>query len=196
MPTHQAGDLLIFFAANAGGTTVPTVPSGWFTIATHSASGRGAVLAWKTAASASETSGTWTNATSVACWAGRDDVNYLVPGSVSRSNGATTTTVAYAAAMMLGKTGAGEAWFVGFGICNSNSTDFDAAPSGMTNRVSLAGAGASEITAHDTNAVTASWSVTNRTNSSAVSYITFVCEVYDSEIPISAGGGGGYVVGG
>lgn len=70
MPAHQAGDMLVMWAHNKSSTTVPTLPAGWSAWpTTPSASGNtnAARLAYKFAASSSETSGTWTSATSLIC---------------------------------------------------------------------------------------------------------------------------------
>lgn len=66
MPTHVAGDLIWAIAFRDGSTIAPTLPAGWTTHGSSNNTGCAYILAWKTAASASETTGTWTNATSVA----------------------------------------------------------------------------------------------------------------------------------
>jgi hypothetical protein len=63
MPTHAAGTLLVAYAFRDGSTTPPTVPLGWTTIDSRGSSSCSEVLAYKLAASESEVSGTWTNAT-------------------------------------------------------------------------------------------------------------------------------------
>ena len=65
LPAHQAGDLIIGFAFRDGSTTAPTRPSGWTTIDTATGILCSGALAYKVAASSSETTGTWTNAISV-----------------------------------------------------------------------------------------------------------------------------------
>lgn len=67
LPAHQAGDLLIAFAFRDGSTTVPGTPSGWtiFDGGSGGANSCAFKLGYKTAASSSETSGTWTNANSL-----------------------------------------------------------------------------------------------------------------------------------
>jgi len=63
LPTHQAGDLILAFAFRDGSLTLPTQPSGWTSIDSQSANTCSARLAYKIAASGSETTGTWTSAT-------------------------------------------------------------------------------------------------------------------------------------
>lgn len=66
MPAHQAGDLIVAFAFRDGSTTLPTLPAGWTSrLAPTGANSCSMRLATKIAASSSETSGTWTNATSL-----------------------------------------------------------------------------------------------------------------------------------
>ncbi|AUH68535.1 MULTISPECIES: hypothetical protein [Gordonia] len=62
LPAHQSGDLILVFASNLSSNTAtaPTLPSGWTSAVVASS---GARAGWKIAASGSETSGTWTNAT-------------------------------------------------------------------------------------------------------------------------------------
>lgn len=199
MPSHQAGDLLVIYAFRTSSNAVPTTPSGWTTVWSNNTSGRGSVVGCVVATSESMTSGTWTNAEGMLCVVYRDSTNYCGIGAVSRTNGTTTTTIGYSGSILPGRSGTSptiEAWHVSFGGCNSNSTDFDSAPAGMTNRGSLAGTAAFEITAHDTNATSSSWSNVNRTNSSSVSYHTFTLELFDTGIAKTASGGGGPLVGG
>lgn len=65
LPSHQAGDLIVAFAFRDGSTTQPTQPSGWTSIDTATGTTCCARLAYKVAASGSETTGTWTNASTV-----------------------------------------------------------------------------------------------------------------------------------
>lgn len=65
LPTHQAGDLIVAFAFRSGSTTLPTSPAGWSFLESAAANTCSARLAYKVAASGSETSGTWTSATTV-----------------------------------------------------------------------------------------------------------------------------------
>ena len=66
LPAHVAGDLIYIFTFRNGSTTAPTIPSGWLPIA----GGPGANTCsfrqgFRIARGASETSGTWTNATHI-----------------------------------------------------------------------------------------------------------------------------------
>lgn len=62
--TYQAADLMIIFAFRSGNATPPSLPAGWTNIS--STAGTSSLrCGYKIAGSASETSGTWTNATGV-----------------------------------------------------------------------------------------------------------------------------------
>jgi len=66
MPTHSVGDFIMVTAGCENCATIPTVPAGYTTIdsaaVTAAGSSRSLVIAYKIAASGSETTGTWTNA--------------------------------------------------------------------------------------------------------------------------------------
>ena len=66
VPAHSNGDVLVCFAMNAGGTTIPTAPSGFTNIAGNSTS-RGVRASWRTS-DGTITSITATNATGVGVW--------------------------------------------------------------------------------------------------------------------------------
>jgi len=191
MPTHAAGDLLVMFACNTGATTLPTVPSGWATIGTRQGSGMASVIATKVAASASETAGTWTNATTLAVHVSRHSVNHIVVGAVSHNNRSGNVAIDYLTLVSSGAMNGqqrGVNWCIGFAAATLNSTDMQTAPSGMTNRTSAAGASSREITVHDTNGDT-TWATTTYTASGAVSSHTAVVEIWDTGIAKSSGGG-------
>jgi hypothetical protein len=104
LPTHQAGDLLIMFAMRAA-NGLPTIPSGWFLGGSRtSSSGISLMIAWKVAASSSETSGTWTNAAAILSVVYRHTSNYLVIGGISINPPSSTTAISYP--LMLGNNNA------------------------------------------------------------------------------------------
>lgn len=61
LPAHQAGDLIVVTAVRWSTDTVPTVPSGWTSVVTSTAT-FSRVVAWRLAAASGTASGTWTNA--------------------------------------------------------------------------------------------------------------------------------------
>ena len=148
LPTHQAGDLFLMLAVNPGSTTVPTIPSGWYSLRTTSrgtaGTSRGAALAWKLAASSGETSGTWTNASLLGCVAYRDSSEYLIPGGYNTNQDILTTAFTYNSVSALSalnntvKFIGPDSWVVLAGFLNSNSLSVETAPVGTINRISRA----------------------------------------------------------
>jgi len=195
LPTHQAGDLLVMAAGKTGVSTAATVPAGWFICLTRADSvvpARRVVLAWKIAASDSEVSGTWTDAALLACLVYRND-NYA---TLSNSSGATTrasATVTYgplvsqAGVNNVSKLQAANSLLLGVVLTVENSGVSTTAPSGMTNRVALAGASSGYVAVHDTGSAVASWSNTSVVGASEVNSVSVVAEILDTGIPKSGG---------
>lgn len=92
IPTHQAGDIIIAFAFRDGSATVPTIPTGWVGLIREQVSTTAAcVAAVKVAASASETSGTWTNATSLIVAVFRASSGAICIGGVVETEGTSNS---------------------------------------------------------------------------------------------------------
>jgi hypothetical protein len=194
MPTHQAGDLLVMFAYPGTGA-VPATPAGWVARQEASLSLRSGTVAWKTATSNSETSGTWNNAVLLACAVYRSDVGlYLMAGGLGMTAGNNAAFLRYAAVTVTNTVRSGAARFVGMAGTTTDDVA-NTAPSGMTNRTSLATADG-EIAIHDTNSGTGTdWSNVDIATTSVV-YRSFVLEVFETDIPISSGGAAFQLVGG
>jgi hypothetical protein len=153
---------------------------------------------WKIAATGSETSGTWTNANLLACAVYRHADNYLVIGGMNLRNNIFSTTVDYGllGAYTLGQTGANltnmraaSSWVVLLGGCTVNDSDIETAPTGTTNRTSLAGASANEVAIHDTNGSVASFAGAAITVNKTVTAATATIELLNTGIAKSSGGG-------
>lgn len=65
MPTEATGDYILASVWRTGSTTAPTIPSGWTLIKSTTSTTCWGGIYFKVAASSSETTGTWTSATSV-----------------------------------------------------------------------------------------------------------------------------------
>lgn len=188
LPTHQSGDLIIIMATRWASTTVPTVPSGWSVLFSRNTSNRTVIIACKIASSSSETSGTWTNAEMLACGVWRDDTNYLVPGAIASAAQTGGTTMAYPLLDAVNTIRQrSSSWVAGFGGVALNSINGQDAPTGMTNRGSLAGASTGEVAIHDSNGNTTWSSTVNVTLSSATSSQSTTIELWDTGIAKSAG---------
>jgi hypothetical protein len=136
MPTHQAGDLLLCYAWRGEVTTLITVPAGWTNIIGTTGSGHQIRMAWKIAASSSETSGTWTNATNgiemmvYRNAAGPTDFNWMSHQT------ARSSTITYPLLSSLQATD-GRSWIVR-GAKHDNTTNLTAnTPAGYVGRTNI-----------------------------------------------------------
>lgn len=161
MPSHAAGDYLIGCAFRDGNNTAPTLPAGWTELPSGSSLGAGSNsngmrLAYKVASSSSETSGTWSSATSL-----NIDV-YRGVGSIGNvtQNEGNGTSINYPANTFTVTDGT--SWAVLYGGHRSANTDIEVPPTGATNRSDNADA-TDELATHDTNGGVTSWSSTNQT---------------------------------
>lgn len=133
----QAGDLLLAFAYRDGNTTVPTLPAGWTSLSTVGANSSAYVLAYKLAASASETIGTFTGATNTVVQAYRNVSASSPIGNVSpAATGASGNLSVPAASWSLQS--AGTSWVAYFGGSRSAGGDLDTSANriGHTNATS------------------------------------------------------------
>lgn len=196
MPSHQAGDLLVMWAYRASSATRIVAPAGWWYVTMRANVLQSAILCYKIATSSSEVSGTWTNAEMVEVAVYRDDANYLILGGLNAVSAAATTNVQFPliAAPSAQVTGlstmrGGSSWVLGAVGVVANNSDIETPPAGMTNRVNLAGAGAIEVSIHDTNGDVASWPATSHTQSVSAAYQSAVAEIVDTGIVKASGGG-------
>lgn len=152
LPAHQAGDMLIIVAHRGTGGAI-TVPTGW-SVVRHVDSGfQRLMVAWKTAASAAETSGTWTNATLMIAAVYRDDALHMAYEQAKTSQGASNT-VNYLA-MDLSSSPLSNLWYCAAAVADSATSNITTAPTGMANITSVASA-THRLVWHDTGA-NATW---------------------------------------
>lgn len=171
MPTHAAGDFILMYCFRDGSTTLPTLPAGWTQINSGAANTCSARLAYKIAASSSETSGTWTSGTELVCQVYR---NVQVIGASAVGTGSSATVNYPALSGMFTDGNSVVAAFSGHRSVNGNLA---LAPTGMVNRVSQAGATA-DAAGFDTNGGVSSWSSQNvATGETASGYISIVVEL-------------------
>lgn len=158
VPAHQAGDLIIAYAFRDGSATPPSLPSGqnWSSPPTATRAGTSCShrVAIKIATSSSETTGTFTNATSVIVVVYRG-ANKNNPIGVNGVNSGASTSINFPAVTL--QTQFGSSWVVGF--CGHRSADvaIETAPANMSN-VTTASDATDECAAHDTNAAVTAWS--------------------------------------
>jgi hypothetical protein len=191
MPTHAAGDLLIFAAY--GRTATPTTPSGWIDRSVTGAATTGFLtISWRNAASGAETSGTWTNAHQVICAVYRSNSGLVLSvGAIGVNSGNGVANVNYNTISGTAWVRASNGWAVG--VAGSLADDVvNTAPSGMTNRTSTVST--SELGLHDSNGALSSWSSTNVATTS-VQYRSVVLEIFETTQAVSSGSGGVPLIG-
>jgi hypothetical protein len=125
------GDLILAFAFRDGSTTAPSLPSGvgWRSEITDTGTSCAARVASKFATTDSETTGTFTNSTSVVFQVWRNAGAIGTPVGLD----GTATTVTYPALTL--RNTAGNSWVAGFAGHRSVDTSLQTAPTGMSNRV-------------------------------------------------------------
>lgn len=181
--THSTGDLLLAFVSREGSATPPDLPSGWTNVvATASPDNVSSRVGYKIAASGSETSGTWTNATGiiVLAYSGADGTTPV--GANSEDSGGSTT-MNYPALTL--NVSSGSSWVVWFG-CHSWGGGTLGVPSGTTQRANPTGS-VMNIGAFDSNAGVSSWSSGTGSAPGFDDYQTRAIEI----LAASGGGGGG-----
>jgi hypothetical protein len=95
MPSHQANDLLLVFAFNGNGTGIPIAPSGegWETIKTNGVNPNGYHLAYKFAATNTQTVGPWVGSTRTTAVVYRNVRK--IPNDTSSSKNFLSTKILY-----------------------------------------------------------------------------------------------------
>lgn len=153
MPTHQSGDYLLMFAG-MGFTTVPTLPAGWTNIATGSVDSAFR-LAYKVAASSSETSGTWTSADGLVCASYRGVAS--IGNNGTPANGSSTTATIPTVTLSVGD---GTSWVVSGSVVHDGTAGYAATLVNGNPRRGTADATFATEAMYDTNGGVASFSST------------------------------------
>lgn len=182
LPAHQAGDLILIFAVRDNSATSPTLPSGYTSIAANGSNSVAIRGGYKIAASSSETSGTWSGATSVHAHVLRG-VDNTTPTGGSSTGTAASTSVAYNTFTMTN--GGGTSWVAAVGANLDVTNAIESAPTGMTNRTDQVVSTTSEAASHDTNGAVASWSTQSVTIATSARWRTLVVEVLAAVTSIS-----------
>lgn len=154
--TINANDVLVGCAFRDGNNTAPTVPAGWTTIENSAGTQlNGAALAWKAAVGGgSDTSGSWTSATSLIIDVYRG-AEFTAAIGGHAANGALSGTFNYPAITMTNTSGS--SWV--FACAGSRSTllDFENSPPNSTTLRQNVTDGTDELATFDTNGGVASW---------------------------------------
>lgn len=175
--SYVTGDIMVIWAFNSTSTTAPTIPAGWTqTAASGINTGTlcSSACAWKVAASGSETSGTWTNASEMCCQIYRGQAVSAPMVNAGAQTG-TSTTVNYSGIVTM--SGPGTSWVVRFVGMTSINNSPQTPPTGYTNRSDIDGSLA-EAAGHDTNGAVSSCSFQSvNTGGTAGNYITKTVEL-------------------
>lgn len=153
--SYASGDIMVMFAWRNGNTTSPSIPAGWTSVGLNAGTLCSTTVAFKVATSGSETSGTWTNATSLVCQVYRGQ-KAASPVVNSGAQTGTATTVNYSGIGAM--TGPGTSWVIRFGAISTNDTALQNPPAAFTFRTGSTGAVTDEVAGFDTNGTAASCS--------------------------------------
>jgi hypothetical protein len=177
LPAHQAGDLIIVFAArSAGGSpeTVPSLPAGWTSIGTSQRNFWATRVGYKMAASGAETSGTWTNATRITSLVYRG-ANPTAPiGATATAGNTTGSVVTYPALTLTDSTT--PPWVVGV-AGHRTADDLQNPPAGMMNRAWNGSGFPGQVAAQDTNGGVSSWTAQTVTVSGSDAWDAWTIEI-------------------
>lgn len=148
IPTHQAGDLIVMFAARDGNNTAPTVPGGWTNVGVNAGTNCAVVVASKVASSGSEVSGTWANANKLICHVYRN-ADHITRHAGNTSGGLPGSTINFPSISAMEE--AGVSWGLRFAYISVTDGSMETPPSGFVNRSLETGSSVGEIAGHDTN---------------------------------------------
>lgn len=168
MPTHQVGDLIILavtrIEASSSTITNPggyTVIPGASSIGTESSGASKYVrhgYLYKVAASTSEVTGTWTNASTVTAIVIRGQHASPFGGIASANNGLNSTTAPYPAVTIAATARAN--YLLAFASVGNATMSIDQPPMGLLNIYNATVAGTHEVAVHGAKKV-GSWPLTN-----------------------------------
>lgn len=170
--THQTDDVIVIWAYRNNSATIPTLPSGYTSITTVGATVHSAILGYKVATSGSETSGTWTNATSVACavYRGVDTTTpFSHPSGQSDAANATVSWSGIAPSI----DNPGSDWVLTtFGSITDIGNMDTHPPTSCTLVTDYSETAAQECTLFDTNTGVSSYSFNQKTADAAITWLT------------------------
>jgi hypothetical protein len=166
VPAHNVGDYIIIFAFNDASTTVPTVPAGFTSLRTQAGTTCAMAVGFKVATATNDTSGTWTNATEVACsvYTGKMPSRYelMINSAVTGNNSAASTTLTVSYPALTNFNGDGTSIVVAAIGVRNKTTNAATPPTGMQNLTSFGGS-VGFIALHDSNGTKTSWGATGQT---------------------------------
>jgi hypothetical protein len=190
--THAKNDSLLIFAYRDGSATAPTLPAGWYGLHTLGSGGFSGVIGWKRATSAIETSGTWTNATTLHAIVYRPGADKIIVPVFLGANAGSTSASPAVNGQPTGTfpTNQDDFWVGGWVAMRNSSNNLQSATwTGLSNVTSSTDGSTWQVVVNDTNATrTTAW--TNQSapvaNSAPWRSVTFGL----LEVPTQSAGGG------
>jgi len=171
------GDLILVFAFNGTNNTIPTLPSGFTSLATATTANTAARLGYKKSTGGDTSSGTWTSATQVACIVFRSSTGYAMAGAVATATG-TGTTLTYPGmtpANSAGNFRNSGSWVAGFGGGASMTAGMDGSTANLTNETSQ-----TKVNGLDSEAVKTSFADETLSVTTSGQWITATVEILET----------------
>jgi hypothetical protein len=150
MPTHQPGDLLVMCVIRRGSGSAVTPPAGWMGQTQFGADNQNINTFVRAADSSSVASGTWTDASALACLVYRVEAGETVFHADRRVNNGNSTTIS-GNFNQIGSRHNDGAWYIWAAVHVSTDTSIETPPSGFTMRESRIITSTCEWVVADTN---------------------------------------------
>ena len=197
LPVHRAGDLLLMVSYKSTNNPA-TIPSGWFSCSNANFNGiaGNTQIAFKIAASSSETSGTWTSAEFLVCAVYRPTTNYhyatIAPLNrvtssvqVNLTQKSANSGVNSGAAVNLQ---AASSVVVGVITTNDRTALINGTRTALTLRADHQGTSSNRITIYDTGSSVSACAFNSFSLGSAITSVNGTIELLDSGIAIASAG--------
>jgi hypothetical protein len=195
--THAANDLIVILAYRDNNNSGPTLPSGWYGIFSGGGNSTGMTVGWKRATTASETSGTWANATSLHAIVYRPGADKIIVPKYYSNAGASSVSV-QVAAQPFGtfESNSDDLWLIAFIAQRNSSNSLETATwTGLTNVTSSTDGSVWQAVVNDTNATrTTAWGSQTATVTNSASWQTRLIGLQEVPTQSASGGGGGLIL--
>jgi hypothetical protein len=167
--TPSSGDVILVFSHRDGSTAAPTLATGYTSVSAAGANTNAARLAYKYSDGTETTSGTWTNASSVAAVVYRGVDPHFPIGGWAVGGGASVTLSFTGFSLWAQNSSSWVAGFAGHRTATNVGTN---APSGMTTQSS-----ATDVAVFDTGAAVNTWSTQTAAVSANSGWRTYAVEI-------------------
>jgi hypothetical protein len=193
--THAANDLLVIFGYREGNNAGPTLPAGWYQLFSGGGNSTGMTIGWKRATSSIETSGTWTNATTLHALVYRPGTDkIIVPKYYSGASAISVSVQVAAQTVGTFETNSDDLWLVAFIAQRNSSNNLQSATwTGLSNVSSSTDSSTWQAVVNDTNATrTTAWTAQTATVTNSAGWQTRLFGL--QEVPTQSAGGGGLIL--